>query len=101
MGGTTQTNRGAGGRPRWLAYLIGLVSGLLIAAVVGLFAALPLALSHRSELPLERAFGGIAVSLAARLNAGGEANPVANDAGAIETGRTAYVGSCAVCHGAT
>ena len=74
--------------------------GALVAGIVALVVALPLALTHRQDLPLERAYGGAAVSLVSRILGGDAANPVANDPRALTTGRNAYTGSCAVCHGA-
>lgn len=62
--------------------------------------ALPLALTHRQDLPLERVYGDAAVSVVSRILGGDAANPIANDPRALVTGRTAYTGSCAVCHGA-
>jgi mono/diheme cytochrome c family protein len=80
-----------------LAAAGGAVFALLAAALVGL----PLALTHRTDFPLERAYGQAAVSLVARLLAGNEANPLANDPRALSAGRAAYTGSCGVCHGSS
>ncbi|MGH2471542.1 MAG: c-type cytochrome [Candidatus Limnocylindria bacterium] len=72
-----------------------------IAALVGvLVLALPLALTHRQDLPLERAYANAGVSIVSRVLGGDAANPLANDPRALVTGRAAYTGSCAVCHGA-
>lgn len=79
----------------------GIVIGLAIAAVVAGLALAPLLLVHRSDLPLERAYGNGVVSLVSRVMAGGAANPVAGNARAASNGRVAYIGSCAACHGAT
>ncbi len=79
----------------------GIVIGLAIAAVVVGLALAPLLLVHRSDLPLERAYGNGVVSLVSRVMAGGATNPVAGNARAASNGRVAYVGSCAACHGAT
>jgi len=72
------------------------VAALLLVLVV----ALPFALTHRQDLPLERVYGDAAVSLVSRILGGDAPNPVANDQRALAGGRAAYTGSCAVCHGA-
>ena len=80
-----------------LGIVLGVIGTLLVAAVV----AAPLVLAHRTDLPLERKYGSGAISIAARLMAGNQANPRANDQRAVFAGREAYTGSCAQCHGAT
>ena len=97
----------AGGRERrragrfWIAAIVGLVLGALgmLAAVLGI--GMPLAVGHRNNLPLEKAYGNGAVGIASRLGAGKAQTPAAQNRGAVVTGREAYTGSCAVCHGAT
>ncbi|HEV8534150.1 MAG TPA: c-type cytochrome [Candidatus Limnocylindria bacterium] len=74
--------------------------GSLAAGLVALLVGLPLALTHRQELPLERAYGNAAVALVSRLLGGDAPNPRANDPRAATAGRAAFVGSCALCHGA-
>ena len=74
--------------------------GAAAALVLVLAVALPLALTHRQDLPLERIYGDAAVSLVSRVLGGDARNPVANDPRALSAGRAAYTGSCAVCHGA-
>ena len=74
--------------------------GAVATLVTILVVALPLALTHRQDLPLERVYGDAALSLVSRVLGGDAANPVANDARAQSAGRAAYTGSCAVCHGA-
>jgi mono/diheme cytochrome c family protein len=61
----------------------------------------PLILAHRQDLPFERLYGSVAVSLAARANAGNSQNPVAGSQRALRTGLDAYIGSCAACHGSS
>jgi len=68
--------------------------------VLVLVVALPLALTHRQDLPLERVYGDATVSVVSRVLGGDAANPLANDSRALATGRIEYTGSCAVCHGA-
>ena len=85
----------------WTKYLAGAIVALLVAGLVGAVAAGPLVLTHRQDLPLERAFGKFAVTSAAWLSAGTQTNPVAGDTRAAQTGRSAYTGSCSQCHGAT
>jgi mono/diheme cytochrome c family protein len=77
-----------------------LLLGAAIALVVILVVALPFALTHRQDLPLERVYGDAAVSAVSRILGGDAPNPLAGDARALSTGRAAYTGSCAVCHGA-
>ena len=72
------------------------MAALLLVLVV----ALPFALTHRQDLPLERVYADVAVSLVSRILGGDAPNPVANDQRALASGRAAYTGSCAVCHGA-
>ena len=56
---------------------------------------------HRTDLPLERLYGNVAVSLAARLHAGKASNPVAQNQRALSEGAAAYLTGCAQCHGPT
>ncbi len=65
-----------------------------------LFVGMPLALGHRSDLPLEKLYGDLAVGIAVKTQAGSAQNPVAQNPRAMEAGRIAYTGSCSVCHGA-
>jgi len=74
--------------------------GAIVALVLVLVVALPLALTHRQDLPLERVYGDATVSVVSRVLGGDAANPLANDSRALATGRIEYTGSCAVCHGA-
>ena len=74
--------------------------GAVAALALVLAVALPLALTHRQDLPLERVYGDAAVSLVSRVLGGDAPNPLANDSRAVASGRTAYTGSCSVCHGA-
>ncbi|GAB4109946.1 MAG: hypothetical protein OHK0050_03090 [Roseiflexaceae bacterium] len=66
-----------------------------------MFVAMPYAIGHRQDVPFERLYGDIAISLAASRAAGTAENPLANNSRAEQRGRIAYTGSCAVCHGAT
>ena len=75
--------------------LAGFVTALVLVGVVGL----PLALTHRTELPFERRVASAVVSVVVALAAGDAKNPVAADTRALATGRAAYTGSCALCHG--
>ncbi len=72
----------------------------MAALVLVLVVALPFALTHRTDLPLEHVYGDAAVSVVSRILGGDATNPVANDQRALAAGRAAYTGSCAVCHGA-
>lgn len=88
-------------RAGWHIPVLAAGLGAIFTAGFILFVATPLALVHRQDLPLERQYGNVAVSVAARLQAGNAANPVANSPRAVAAGRDAYTGSCASCHGAT
>ncbi len=80
-----------------MGIVIGVVGCLLLgAAVVG-----PATLAKQNDLPLERAYGDYAVSIASRIGGGNAQNPVASNGRALAAGRDAYTGSCAVCHGAS
>jgi mono/diheme cytochrome c family protein len=76
------------------------LAGAAVALVLVLVVALPFALTHRQDLPLERLYGDAAVLVVSRILGGDAANPLAGDARALSAGRAAYTGSCAVCHGA-
>jgi mono/diheme cytochrome c family protein len=79
----------------------GIVVGALLALVIVAIVLAPLALTHRGAGSLEMAYGNTVVNAVTRVRAMGVgANPVAGDAQAIQTGREAYTGSCAQCHGA-
>ena len=73
----------------------------VIATPIGVvLIGMPLALGHRNDLPLETLYGNAAVDLAVKLQAGNQPNPLGQNNRALETGRNAYTGSCAECHGA-
>lgn len=79
-----------------LAALTGAAAAL---ALLGLFG-LPLALTVGRSFPLERHYATAIVSVVVSLAAGDARNPIAGDPPALATGRAAYTGSCALCHGA-
>ena len=79
-----------------VAALGGFVAALVLIGIVGL----PLALTHRTELPLERRVASAVVSAVVAVAAGDAKNPVAGDTRALSVGRAAYTGSCSLCHGA-
>lgn len=87
----------SGGRAR---FFVGILVGLLLAAVIGIVVLAPLSLTHRDAGPIERAFGNAVVGLTTRLGARNVgANPVAGTPQALQAGLTAYNGVCAQCHG--
>lgn len=92
---TATGTRGKG----WLL-IVGIVVGGILALLGVVFVGMPLALGHRNDLPLEKLYADFAVKLAVLTQAGSAQNPAGNNPRAIESGRTAYTGSCAVCHGA-
>ena len=77
-----------------------LLIGVAASAAIGLLVIAPLSLVHRADLPFERAYGNAVVTTVARVLAGDAKNPLTGNARAITSGRYAYVGSCAICHGA-
>lgn len=79
--------------------LLGVLLGTLATGALGLALGPPLLLTHRDDLPLERAYAAAMVSLVSRLQAGDATNPLANDPRAIAVGRNAYTGQCSLCHG--
>jgi len=85
-------------RPPWGGLLAGVVIGALGVLVLVVAFGMPFALGHRNDLPLEKLYGGAAVSIAS-MQGGSAANPLANNSRAMESGRVAYTGSCASCHG--
>jgi mono/diheme cytochrome c family protein len=80
--------------------LLGLVLGGALAGLFVVLVAMPFALGHRDNLPLEKLYGDLAVGLVVRTQAGAAQNPLAQNPRALESGRVAYIGACAVCHGA-
>lgn len=89
----------AGRRISWLQLIIGLVIGGGAALVLVVFVGMPLALGHRSNLPLEKLYADLAVKVAVMTQAGSAQNPFAGNSRALEAGRLAYTGSCSLCHG--
>jgi len=83
-------------RPRALA--LGACSLILLGGLALIGGSL--AILHRTIWPFEQSYGNAVVSLAARLEAGNAANPLASNPRAALAGRDAYTGSCATCHGA-
>jgi mono/diheme cytochrome c family protein len=81
------------------ALLIGLIVGALVVMALIVLVGMPLAVGHRRDLPFERLYGNLAVEIAVQTQAGSAQNPVAQNPRALEAGRLAYTGSCAVCHG--
>jgi mono/diheme cytochrome c family protein len=81
--------------------LMGLALGVIGTVLVGIAVIGPLVIAKRSDLPLERIYGDVAVSIASRFGAGNQQNPNAQNPRAVSAGRDAYTGSCAMCHGAT
>lgn len=80
--------------------VLGLVVGLAGAAVVGGAVGLPFAITHREASPIEVAYAQSAISVVSALRATSGAVQV-GDQRSVETGRAAYVVSCAQCHGDT
>jgi len=85
--------------PAWPGVLLGVLLGLAVAAVTGLFVVAPLALVHRDAGELERSYSSLMVGWVASLNAP-EQLPRPSAQG-LDAGRRAYAETCAQCHGAT
>lgn len=83
----------------WGSFVLGLVLGIIGTLLGVIVIGMPLAIGHRGDLPLERLYGDFAVGVASKMQAGEQANPLAESSRALETGRLAYTGACAVCHG--
>lgn len=90
---TTQARR------RGYGWLIGFIIGVIVTLLLVVAIGMPLAVAHRQDLPLEQVYGNLAVELAVGTQASSTQNPVAQNSRALESGRYAYTGSCAVCHG--
>lgn len=77
----------------------GIVLGLFIAAVVGVFIVLPLALTHKQTSTLETAYGYAMVNFVTSFERAQP--PQVQQSEVTETGRSLYLASCAECHGAS
>ncbi|MSP13985.1 MAG: c-type cytochrome [Chloroflexi bacterium] len=84
----------------WQAWLAGLIIGVVGTLVLVVLIGMPLAIGHRTDLPLEKLYGSLAVGLAVKTQAGNATNPLGQNGRALEAGRNAYIGMCAECHGA-
>jgi len=93
---TTAPRRGSG-----RSLILGIIAGVILTLIVVVLIGMPLAIGHRQDLPLERLYGDLAVTMAVKLQAGSIQKPATQSSRGAEAGRLAYVGSCAVCHGAT
>lgn len=99
MNNSIQPSSGPANPRRGRGWLIGLIIGVLLTLLLVVIIGMPLAVAHRQDLPLERVYGNLAVDLAVGMQAGSIQNPVTQSGRALESGRYAYTGSCAVCHG--
>jgi mono/diheme cytochrome c family protein len=77
-----------------------LLLGAALASLAILVVAPPLFLLQRQELPFERLVGDTAVSVVSRILGGDAPNPRGPGPSVDDEGRFAYLGSCALCHGA-
>jgi mono/diheme cytochrome c family protein len=87
-------------RRSWGLFLLGGLFGALGVLFLLAAIAMPLAVGHRKDLPLERLYGDFAVSLAARLHAGGVPQQPAQNPRALAEAQASYL-TCAQCHGPT
>ena len=79
----------------------GLVIGVVASAVLAGLLFAPLLVGHRSDFPGELVYGDAVVSFVSRIGSAGLSTPPASARRSVENGRSAYIGSCAQCHGAT
>ena len=79
--------------------LVGMIIGLLLAGLLGVFVVLPGALTHRESGPLEQRYGDALVNLVTLVHPNAAAGQAAN--ASLDAGRAAYMASCAECHGET
>lgn len=87
-------------RRSWGAFLLGGLLGVLGALFLIAAVAMPFAVGHRTDLPLERLYGNFAVSLAARFHAGGVPQKPVQNPRSLADAQAAYL-TCAQCHGPT
>lgn len=87
-------------RRTWGTYLLGALSGLLVAVLLIVLVGMPLAVGHRNDFPLERLYGDFAVGIATRLHAGSVPTAPAQNQRALQEAQSAYL-TCAQCHGPT
>jgi len=79
---------------------LGVLVGLVTAALIGIALMAPIALAHHDAGSVETSYGNLVVSNLARLGAGGVgANPTTASAQSVQQGRQSYTGSCSQCHG--
>jgi mono/diheme cytochrome c family protein len=80
---------------------LGVLVGLVVAALLGLVLIAPLAMAHHDASSLEASYGNLVVSALARYGAiDVGANPTTASAQSLQQGRQSYTGSCSQCHGA-
>jgi len=102
MAKSVQKSDTSGQKRRFGRSLItGVIVGGLLLLILVVIVGMPLAIGHRQDLPLERLYGDLAVKVAVGMQAGSAQSPVAQNSRGLESGRMAYTGSCAVCHGAS
>jgi mono/diheme cytochrome c family protein len=87
-------------RHTWGVFLLGTLSGVLVAILLIVLVGMPLAVGHRNDFPLERLYGDFAVGLATRLHAGSVPKAPAQSQRALFEAQSAYL-TCAQCHGPT
>src|SRR5258708_38957775 len=79
---------------------LGVLVGLVTAALIGIALVAPIALAHHDAGSVETSYGNVEVSNLARLGAGGVgANPTTASAQSEQQGRQSHTGSCSHGHG--
>ena len=77
-------------------FVLGVIIGLVVAGLIGMFVLLPLAAVHKDSPGVETWYGNTLVGLVSQLQ-GGNASAAKADP---QAGKVAYLTSCAECHGA-
>ena len=79
---------------------LGVLTGLIVAGIVGVLLVAPIALAHHTAGSLETDYGNSVVGLLARFNAGDVgSNPTTPTTQTLLQARESYTGSCSQCHG--
>jgi mono/diheme cytochrome c family protein len=84
----------------WRLFVLGLLSGGFVVCLLGVLVAMPVAVGHRSDFPLERLYARFAVGMAAKLHTGSVPQEPTQNQRVLGQAQSAYL-TCAECHGAT
>jgi mono/diheme cytochrome c family protein len=81
------------------AFITGMIVGVIMVMVLGIFVGLPLSLAHRAEFPLEGVVGRLAVNFVSSLSGGNAVNPLAKNDKTLTDGEDLFANNCSSCHG--